>query len=111
MKRGIKMNYYVKEQIRILSHQSIVSNQNYNKVLTALQERYIKYPVIILQQAFNFGKIIQKRNDRDLKKWNKLACFHNMKAYAEQHNGKLPKTYNDLMKWVNHIDEVGVCHE
>ena len=96
MKRGIKMNYYAKEQIRILSHQSIVSNQNYNKVLTAIQERYIKYPVIMLQQAFNFGKIIQKRSDRD---------------YAEQHNGTLPKTYNDLMKWVNRKDKVGACHE
>ncbi len=100
---------YVEEQMEILSHQTIISNQADVKVLQEIQNKYMKYPFIMLQWAFTFGKIIQKRSYRDLKKWNKIVCFYNMHAYAERHNGELPKTYSDLMRWVNR-KEVGDCH-
>lgn len=38
-----------------------------------------------------------------------LATFHNMKSYAQAHDGQLPKTQKELKEWIEETKkEVGL---
>lgn len=56
-----------------------------------------KYKMI---HAYNYGHIQGIRSERDMNKWNTIACYYNMHAYVTAHDGQLPNSYDELMKWV-----------
>lgn len=54
--------------------------------------------------SYAYGRMNGVRSEREVCDWNAHACFHNMKAYASQHNGNLPESYDLLMQWVKNHD-------
>lgn len=95
---------YDKETLRILGEMSIITNPNYIRVISEIPEHFKSGLFMSMSISFNYGLMIGKRQERDLKKWNATACFFNMQAYAKAHNGELPKTQEDLKKWVQRND-------
>lgn len=53
---------------------------------------------------YNYGRIKGIRSERDRNKWNTLACFNSMKAYASAHNNQLPNDIAQLKKWVSRLN-------
>lgn len=51
--------------------------------------------------SYSYGYMMGVRSERAKHKWNIYACFHNLMAYAEKHNGSLPKNLEKLTAWVN----------
>lgn len=98
---------YDREILRILEETKIVSNPNYIRVMDKIPEHFNSGIYTSMMISFNYGVMIGKRQERDLRKWNAKACFYNMHSYAKAHDGNLPKTQQELMAWVNR----GACHE
>lgn len=96
------------EWLQELAKTTIPSNANYITTIKRIPE-YFNYdePLMCMILAFNFGELRGRECERDLIKWNALACFYNMQSYAKAHDGNLPKTQQELMAWVNR----GACHE
>lgn len=50
---------------------------------------------------YNYGHMKGIQSEREQNKWNASACFHNMKKYIKEHNGDMPKDYDELKKWIS----------
>lgn len=96
----MKIYNYVNEQLELLGKTTIPDNSNYLKVIRAIPQYFKSNDLFMCMiTAFNFGEMKGRECERDFIKWNALATFYNLKAYANLHNGKLPKTFNDLKQW------------
>ncbi len=96
--------YYVDEQLAILGKTTFTDNRNYQRVIRANPEHFGSNDIFAcMMLAFNFGEMKGRECERDKIKWNALATFHNMKSYAQAHEGQLPKTLNDLKDWEEEV--------
>lgn len=60
-------------------------------------------PFISIVHVYNYGRMMGIRSERDMRKWNAMACFYNMKHYINTHNGEMPKDYASLMQWMREM--------
>ncbi|MCI9093139.1 MAG: hypothetical protein HFF36_05035 [Coprobacillus sp.] len=87
-----------------LTKTQIIQNPNYITVLNRIPEYFDTNDLsTCMMLAFNFGEQRGRECERDLIKWNVSACFYNIKVYAHEHNGQLPKTLNDLKDWEEEV--------
>ena len=92
-------NSYDKEMLELLGKMEITKNPNYRKVIIEIPNHFGEDNLISRLVAFNYGVMIERQKERDLKKYSKLSIFQNMKAYIHSHNGCMPDTLQDLMEW------------
>ena len=91
-------------ELQKLKETSSTTNPNYITVLKRIPEYFKTNNLFVLMVlAFNYGEMKGRECERDMIKWNALATFHNMKSYAQVHNGQLPKTLNDLKDWEEEV--------
>lgn len=100
--------YYVDDQLTILGKTTFTDNKNYQRVIRTIPEHFESNDIFAcMMLAFNFGEMKGRECERDKIKWNALATFHNMKSYAQSHDGQLPKTLNDLKDWEEEVKKGG----
>ena len=92
--------------LKELGETTITNNRNYLTVLRRIPSYFETEDLFLcMSLAFNFGELIGKECERDMIKWNALCTFNNMKIYAQEHNGELPTTFDDLKKWEKEREE------
>lgn len=101
---------FTDREMRMLKEAPEVENIHYVKVLSEIDK---EYPEIKkkMERAFSYGYLKGEANAEERIGWEAMACFCNIKAYVNSHEGRLPETYSGLSSWVNSMAEkVGVCH-
>lgn len=107
IKKGEKVNPIYSGQNQWLKELTAIpftENLNYIRVIRSIPKYFKTNDIYMcMMLAFNFGNARGRECERDMIKWNALATFHNMKSYAQVHNGQLPKTLNDLKDWEEEV--------
>lgn len=85
-------------EYKIIYKMGIPNNENVMYMLGFI-ERNFNNRITANVLAYNYGRMLGIRSERDMNKWNAKACFHNMKTYAKFNNGELPNTYSELCEW------------
>lgn len=99
------MEYNFNERLQELATMPFTENLNYIRVIRSIPTYFDTSDIYMCMMfAFNFGNARGRECEQEKIKWNSLACFHNMHAYANAHDGKLPKTQEDLKTWVDSHD-------
>ncbi len=107
MKELKELVYYPisKKWLKELEQLPFTENENYIRTLKEIPKHFESENLFFcMMLAFNFGEQRGKACERNKINWNAIACFQNMKFYAHKHNGELPKTYNDLYKFVEELE-------
>lgn len=93
-------NRKTKKLLNILGKQKL-PDKHVRRNLYAIRSSVIDSgtPLVAIY-AYLYGYMQGKKAQRDVRKWNKLAIFCNMKEYASSHEGKLPETLQQLQEWV-----------
>lgn len=95
------LTYNQQKQLEELSSQETEINQNDIQTIKKIPAYFNSDdPVKNMILAFMFGKSRGRECERELIKWNALACYHNMITYSKMHSGALPESYQDLITWV-----------
>lgn len=98
--RGAKSYRASDIELEKLGETTVTNNLNYLRVLKRIPTYFETDDLFMcMSLAFNFGELKGRECERDMIQCNALATFYNMKSYASLHNGKLPKTFDDLKKW------------
>ena len=98
--RGSKSYRSSDIELEKLGETTVTNNLNYLRVLKRIPTYFETDDLFLcMSLAFNFGELKGRECERDMIQCNALATFYNMKSYASLHNGKLPKTFDDLKKW------------
>lgn len=98
--RGAKSYRASDIELEKLGETTVTNNLNYLRVLKRIPTYFETDDLFMcMSLAFNFGELKGRECERDMIQCNVLATFYNMKSYASLHNGKLPKTFDDLKKW------------
>ncbi len=100
------MTHYLNKMLSNLDNTPFTQNKNYINVIQNIPTYFgTNNLYFCMMIAFNFGNLIGIKCERDLIKWNSLATFQYMKLYAKDHDGKLPKTFNDLKEYEKQYEE------
>lgn len=78
-----------------------IDNLNYRTAIKRIPEYFETNDLTTcMMLSFKLGELRGRECEADKIKWNALACFENMKFYAREHNGELPKTQQELKDWM-----------
>lgn len=95
-------------ELERLEELPMTENKNYIKVLEKIPSHFKAENDVIkcMMLAFSYGELKGRECERNQIEWNSTATFYNMKIYASMHNGELPKTLDDLVKWEKEIIQI-----